>query len=773
MNFKTCLFSLSLFSTILSAQISGTVTDRTTGKHISNVNVTSINGGTVTNELGQFSIDVPFGSELDFSHIGYKSVTQFAKSNMLISLSQTVIESDEIIVRAGLKDESLQGVTGSVTILSEETIRQSGANHFQSLTEQVPNLSWAGGTSRPRYFQIRGIGERSHYFGEGAPNFSVGFVVDDMDLSGLGMVAHLNDINQIEIFKGPQSSVFGANAMGGLISMRSNDPINTFDMASSFSFGSDNHYGGHGLVNLNLFSGLSMRLSLAKSYQDGFRENVSKNIKNTNKREESMSRIKLNYALNDNLNILSTIIYSDLQNGYDAWAPDNNENYKTYTNDDGEDSQLTYGYSVRGNFQPTDEIQLTSITSFTETDLTHAYDGDWGDSTYWHDNHGFDPAAEGWAYKFYDKNEKNRANLTQEMRASWNSVLIGGYYKHLKEQDAAEGWLFGGIATEAISAYDFISTAVYSQVGFNILPSLKFTGNIRIEKNEYDYTGTARGLDDYWEPIALESVNFISDFSMIGYRASLLYDMNQSSQYFGSISKGYKSGGVNQQPYLADENRPFNPEYINNIEFGLRNQSVNHRFQLNAFYATRVNQQVTISSQQVEGDPNSFLFYTANAGSGRNYGFEFEYLRQVSDHIQLNTMLSHLNTFVDEFEYDSDEGMVKSGGRAAAMAPKFMASFGFQYDVKGYSVAINSSFKDEYYFSDSHDEISEPYMLTNLTIRKSFGKFDAKLWVTNLLDERYATRGFYFGLIPPDYPDQLWKSYGDPRHLGFTLDYNF
>ena len=74
-------------------------------------------------------------------------------------------------------------------------------------------MNWAGGTSRPRYFQIRGVGERSHYFGEGPPNFSVGFVLDDIDLSGLGMAGIMHDIKQVEIFKGPQSSVYGPNAV--------------------------------------------------------------------------------------------------------------------------------------------------------------------------------------------------------------------------------------------------------------------------------------------------------------------------------------------------------------------------------------------------------------------------------------------------------------------------------------------------------------------------------------------------------------------------------
>ena len=107
------------------------------------------------------------------------------------------------------------------------------------MIKRVSNLNWAGGTSRPRYFQLRGIGERSQYFGEGPPNFSVGYVLDDIDLSGLGMVGQLIDIDQIEVFKGPQSSVFGSNAIGGVISLRSGKPDKKNAFRYSFTFGDD------------------------------------------------------------------------------------------------------------------------------------------------------------------------------------------------------------------------------------------------------------------------------------------------------------------------------------------------------------------------------------------------------------------------------------------------------------------------------------------------------------------------------------------------------
>ena len=262
---------------------------------------------------------------------------------------------------------------------------------------------------------------------------------------------------------------------------------------------------------------------------------------------------------------------------------------------------------------------------------------------------------------------------------------------------------------------------------------------------------------------------------MIGYRTSLHYLKDKFTSFYGSVSQGYKSGGVNQQPYLSDTSRPFDPEFIQNFEVGLNRVTNIYRTQLSAFYSLRKDQQVSLSSQQVEGDPNSFLFFTANAGSGSIQGFEWETNYQILSKISLNTSLGYLDTWIDKFTYQENSEMEGYGGnREAAMSPKVTGSFGVHFkNISDFFGLFQMSFKDEYYFSDSHNQKSKPYTLLNINIGKSFGKTMVKLWIRNALDERYTTRGFYFGLIPPTYPDQLWKSYGDPKQIGVTIDYTF
>ena len=130
---------------------------------------------------------------------------------------------DEVIVTGTLRgaDSSARRRSAS-RCWAQGTLQDAGQQHFEDVLGLVPNLNWAGGTSRPRYFQIRGIGEREQY--EGAPNPSVGFLIDDIDFSGLGMPATLFDLKQIEVLRGPQGTQYGANALAGLIVVRSNEP---------------------------------------------------------------------------------------------------------------------------------------------------------------------------------------------------------------------------------------------------------------------------------------------------------------------------------------------------------------------------------------------------------------------------------------------------------------------------------------------------------------------------------------------------------------------
>ena len=99
----------------------------------------------------------------------------------------------------------------------------------------IPNVNYSKGSSRARYFQIRGIGERGQF--DEPLNSSVGLLIDGIELSGIGTVATLFDVKQIEVLRGPQGTLYGANALAGLINVVTNKPTDIFESNLEFGLG--------------------------------------------------------------------------------------------------------------------------------------------------------------------------------------------------------------------------------------------------------------------------------------------------------------------------------------------------------------------------------------------------------------------------------------------------------------------------------------------------------------------------------------------------------
>src|SRR5687768_7833704 len=165
----------------------------------------------------------------------------------------------EVIVQASLREEAATELPASVTVLGNETLAVAGVQHFQDVVGLVPNLNWSAGTSRPRYFQLRGIGEMDQF--QGAPNTSVGFLIDDIDFSGIGMPAMLFDTEQIEVLRGPQGTTYGANALAGLINVHTKDPSTEPELRVEGSGGDFGTYSGGAVASGPVgASGASYRL---------------------------------------------------------------------------------------------------------------------------------------------------------------------------------------------------------------------------------------------------------------------------------------------------------------------------------------------------------------------------------------------------------------------------------------------------------------------------------------------------------------------------------
>ena len=238
-----------------------------------------------------------------------------------------------------------------------------------------------GDGHRARYFQIRGIGELEQY--QGAPNPSVGFLIDDIDYSGIGTIATLFDMESVEVLRGPQGSRYGANALAGLIYMRSTEPSAERNGRMQLQVGDDDMlaagvaFGG----SLSEDDSTLFRLSAHHHSSNGFRDNAYLGRDDTNGRDETSLRGKLSASLTDTLLADVVLAYSDVDNGYDAFAIDNS--LTMLSDKPGRDAQQSIGAAVTLSWSGSDRFDFKSITSVADSDIDFSFDADWGNAESW------------------------------------------------------------------------------------------------------------------------------------------------------------------------------------------------------------------------------------------------------------------------------------------------------------------------------------------------------------------------------------------------------
>src|SRR5262245_24405636 len=217
---------------------------------------------------------------------------------------------EEIVVTADFRESRIEELPLSVSVLDRDELRATTQQHFEEAIRRIPNLNLSGEGSRARYFQLRGVGELEQY--DGAPNPSIGFIVDDIDFSGLGSIATLFDIDRVEVLRGPQGTRYGANALGGLIYMTSMAPSD--ELASDFeaTSGSDGTRALGAAVGGPVGDELGFRASVHTYENDGFRHNVFLNRDDTYGRDELTARGKLAWSPTDAVRVDFAGLYVDI-----------------------------------------------------------------------------------------------------------------------------------------------------------------------------------------------------------------------------------------------------------------------------------------------------------------------------------------------------------------------------------------------------------------------------------------------------------------------------
>jgi len=680
------------------------------------------------------------------------------------AMAQNENTLEEIIVTADYRGKALANLPASITVLDASTISATAVQHFEELLGGLSNLNWSGDGNRARYIQIRGVGELAQY--QGTPNPSVGFMVDDIDFSGIGTIATLFDIDRIEVLRGPQGTRYGANALAGLIYMQSTNPGDEFEGRLQLLAGDDDAFGGGVAVGGPIGeSGAGYRVSAHHFQSNGFRSNSFLGRDDTNGRDETTVRGRLAWNAGDNWEFKLTGMYADINDGYDAFAIDNS--LTVLSNRPGKDAQQSLGASFNIDWDGSRFVKVTSVTSIADSDINFSFDADWGNDDAW------SPVL----YDYISLNDRKRLSINREVRiiseepgrifGGTTDWLLGFYVNQLNEDLSTvnqgdyfdPGSNFADTLDERLdSEFEALSGAIFGQIEFAVGNAGRMTMGVRVERREVDYVDT-------------DGLNLGPNENMIGGELAYAHDFGDALTAFATISRGYKGGGFNLG-FVPDGRREYDAEFMWNYEVGMKSTLADDRLHIGAtiFYNERRDQQVETSFQLIPNDPASFVFFTDNAAEGETIGLEADVRWLATDNLELYANVGLLNAEFSEFITPQ----VDASGRDQAHAPGYTFAAGGVYrHESGWFARIDVAGKDKFYFDVSHDQVSKAYSLTNARLGFETDRWTTQFWLKNAFDEHYAVRGFFFGNEPPLFPPTLYIRQGDPRQFGITFDMRF
>ncbi|HUO95850.1 MAG TPA: TonB-dependent receptor plug domain-containing protein [Steroidobacteraceae bacterium] len=687
-------------------------------------------------------------------------------------------ELAEVIVTATLRPLPAIAIAGSVSVLDAATLKDAGQEHFGDVLALVPNLNWAGDTQRPRYFQLRGIGELEQY--QGAPNPSIGFLIDDIDFSGLGGAATMYDVDRVEVLRGPQGTRYGANALAGLIYVASAAPEREFGARADLSAGDYNTRSVGGMLTGPVDAlDSSFRLAVQRYTSDGYYHNVYLNRYDTNGRDELTLRGRWRFEPSEQLRIDLTALHVQLDDGYDAYAPDNTRT--THSDQPSVDAQHSSGASLRASYSGFGAAALTGIATYAETRVKYGFDGDWGNPGYWAP----------YVNNFSELQFRNRRTESAELRLGTDAEhgfawLVGAYAAQLREtlEDTSLGTFCDPTDpachadARVTSGYRARNYALFGVLDGDFSERLRWSAGLRGERRTASYQDVTADLplDPTQPPVVSGSNDFRPADWLWGGHASLDFRLRQAQSLYLQLARGYKAGGFNLSQGLSPDETLFRPEADWNLEAGYKATLLDHRLSVNAdvFVLARRDAQIKTSVQSDPNNPNLFVYYTGNATRGLNDGAEASIEWQATSTLAVGGTLGILQTAFHDFTRVGDTGTT-SVSRALANAPSWQAAL--HAVLRGRSGAfarLDVTGMGTYYFDlPPNPTTSHAYALLNAKVGWEGARWSAYLWGRNLLDKEYPVRGFYFGLEPPDYPNKLYLQLGDPRTFGADLSVRF
>ena len=717
---------------------------------------------------------------------------------------------EEIVVTAQHREERMQDVPIAVSAVTSNTLLDSGVGTSSALPQIVPSVQFTRSGPSGLFF-VRGVGQTNAATGEEGSN---AFYVDGVYMADLGQtVNYFNNIDRIEVLKGPQGTLFGRNATGGLIHVITREPGDETVVKAQAGYGNFKTFNGQFYGATALSQNLSWDIAVTGQNQsDGWGHNRTLNKENALEdyfgvRSKGVFRpadsVKIILAGDYFYDSDSTSLAFDLDpnqvgTGGTRYVPgrDNNSDLSPNTKRKIGGASLTVEADLG-------IANLTSISAYRNNTTRSVIDTD------------------GAALPVVGIQLRSRTQAyTQELRLasiatepfSWQA---GAFFLHSKatnfqrQSGTAFGAAFANATAVLIDDQQITdSYAAFGELTYAITPSTHLTAGIRYTHDKRKFGGgrsavSAAGI------VGPQSVqpNPNLSYDKFTYRVALRQDLSDDVNVYASVNRGFKAGMFSLQGPL---DAPVKPQYIMAYEVGLKSELFDRRLRLNlAAYHYDIDD-LQIRSGAGANPGTSILL---NAAKVKVDGLEAEFEAQPTEHLHLFGGFNWLKSVYDKFggpgagvqapfSYPryapvattcpasqvgtANPGSIGSGtlsgglltcfgdaaGNRTALAPKFAASFGGTYTVPVSNTGevrftALYSYNSGYVYEPDNFYGQKAFSLINGSIEYKINEnYSIELWGKNLGNKTYYAQELSSGtgtttiLAPP-------RTYGINAKLNF------
>lgn len=691
------------------------------------------------------------------------------------AMAQSDSGLEEIIVTAQKRGENLQRVPISVTALTGESLVRKGITTVVDLTRVVPSLTYTVQATQatPR---IRGVG--TAIAGAGNENSVATYVDGVYYASATGSILTFNNIDQVAVLKGPQGTLFGRNATGGLIQITTADPKETFQGNARAQYGSQNTFGGDLYLTGGLGAGAAANLAVHYNNQmDGFGTNLA-NGQDVNKTRDIGVRAKLKLDLGESTTAIAAFDYAltdaaspAFRPVYGATALFTGYSFTGRPNDADSDTQPhsrveQYGTSLNLTHE-FEGVKLVSISAYRRTQWDVAFDSDaTPDSLF--------------AVSVHEVNRQFSQELqlisTGDGPFKW---VAGGYYFFGEAlNDPATVFLpVFGLNQIINSNQSTNSYAAFAQATYSVDAATSLTVGLRYT-NEDKTLKSSGEINLLNPPLVLPAVPYTArqHVSRVTWRAAVDHRLDRDVMIYASYNRGFKSGGFNA--FSLNSPNEFVPETLDAFEVGLKSEFAGSKVRFNAagFYYDFRNIQL---NTYVNSLPAVYNGRQANI-----YGLDADLTAAPVDGLTLTAGLSLLHARFGDFPIATTVipptgglvlgPVISAEGKRLPQAPDVQFNLGAVYrvDLPDGSLEFAASyFHSGRWFEAPENRLNQPaYSVVDASAAWNFGRnqnYTLRIWGRNLGNARYANQ------LTAQLNNLDFVNPANPRTYGATLSVNF